>query len=90
MRELEEETGYRCGEIAKLLACFVAPGYSTEKIHIFLARGLTKAQTKMDEDESIDVERVKFSEALKKIREGEIQDAKSIVGLQAAESLIKD
>jgi ADP-ribose pyrophosphatase len=88
-RELEEETGYRCGEIVKLLECFVAPGYSTEKIHVFLARNLTKTQTRMDEDEIINVERVKFSEALRRIRAGEIQDAKSIVGLRAAESLIK-
>lgn len=88
-RELEEETGYRCGEIVKLLECFVAPGYSTEKIHVFLARNLTKTQTRMDEDEIINVERVKFSEAIGRIRAGQIQDAKSIVGLRAAESLIK-
>jgi len=89
LRELEEETGYRCGEIVKLLECFVAPGYSTEKIHVFLARNLTKTQTRMDEDEIVKVERVKFSEAIRRIRVGEIQDAKSIVGLRAAESLIK-
>lgn len=88
MRELEEETGYRCREIAKMLECFVAPGYSTEKIHIFLAKGLTKTQTKMDEDECIDIERVPFPEALGKIRKGEIRDAKSIVGLHAAAPLL--
>ena len=89
LRELEEETGYRCGELVKLMECFVAPGYSTEKIHLFLARGLTKTKTRMDEDEIINVERVKFSDAIRRIRAGEIQDAKSIVGLRAAESLIK-
>jgi ADP-ribose pyrophosphatase len=88
MRELEEETGYRCREIAKMLECFVAPGYSTEKIHIFLAKGLTKTQTKMDEDECIDIERVPFPDALGKIRKGEIRDAKSIVGLHAAAPLL--
>ena len=87
-RELEEETGYRCSEIAKMTECFVAPGYSTEKIHIYLARGLTKTQTKMDEDESINLERCPFSEALEKIRTGTIRDAKSIVGLQAAAGLL--
>ena len=87
-RELEEETGYRCREIAEMLECFVAPGYSTERIHIYLAKGLTKTETKMDEDEVINVERLRFSEALDKIRTGEIRDAKSIVGLQAAERLL--
>jgi ADP-ribose pyrophosphatase len=88
LRELEEETGYQCREIAEMLECFIAPGYSTEKIHIFLARSLTKTKQKMDEDESINVERCRFSEALEKIRTGEIRDAKSIVGLQAAARLL--
>jgi ADP-ribose pyrophosphatase len=87
VRELEEETGYRCKEIVKVAECFVAPGYSTEKIHIYLARNLTKSQAKMDEDESINLERYPFSEALEKVRTGEIRDAKSIVGLQAAARL---
>ena len=37
-RELEEETGYRCNELDKILECFVAPGYSTERIHFYLAQ----------------------------------------------------
>ena len=88
VRELEEETGYRCREIVEMLDCFVAPGYSTERIHIYLAKDLTKTQTKMDEDEIINVEHFSFSEALRKIRTGEIRDAKSIVGLHAAERLL--
>jgi len=84
VRELEEETGYRSEEISKITECFVAPGYSTERIHIYLAKRLTKTQTKMDEDENISIERLRFSEALDKVRTGEIRDAKSIVGLQAA------
>ena len=88
-RELEEETGYRCQEISKITECFVAPGYSTEKIHIYLAKRLTKTETNMDEDENIKLERHQFSEALKKIRTGEIRDAKSIVGLHAAAGLLE-
>jgi len=90
LRELEEETGYRCGELTKMLECFLAPGYSTEKIHIYLARRLTQTQTNLDEDESISVERFRISEVLDKIRTGEIRDAKSIVGLQAARRLLSD
>jgi ADP-ribose pyrophosphatase len=87
-RELREETGYSCGEILKIAECFVAPGYSTERIHIFLAKSLTKSKTNMDEDENIKLETVSFSEALNKIRTGEIRDAKSIVGLHAAAGLL--
>jgi ADP-ribose pyrophosphatase len=88
IRELEEETGYRPGKIMKLAACFVAPGYSTEKIHIYLAQDLTKTQTKLDEDEIIELERMPLPMTLDKIRTGEIRDAKSIVGLQAAAPLL--
>lgn len=88
IRELEEETGYRGGEISKIAECFVAPGYSTEKIQIYLAKHLTKTQTKLDEDEDIAIIHMKFSEALEKIRMGEIRDAKSIVGLHAAAELL--
>ena len=86
-RELEEETGYTCQSIAKMLECFVAPGYSTEKIHIYLAKGLTKTQTRLEEDEKITIETVPFETALAKIRSGEIQDAKTIAGLQGAANI---
>lgn len=88
VRELEEETGYRCGEISKVAECFVAPGYSTEKIHLYLAKQLTKTETNLDDDESIILERYPFPEVMEKIRTGEIRDAKSIVGLHAAARLL--
>ena len=87
VRELEEETGYKCGEISKIAECVVAPGYSNERIHIYLARDLTITKTNLDEDESINVERIPFQEALRKVVDGEIRDAKSIVGLHAATRL---
>ncbi len=87
-RELEEETGYKCREITKILECFVAPGYSTEKIHIYLAKGLTKTETRMEDDENIIVESFSLEAALGKIRSGEIQDAKTIAGLQGAAQLL--
>jgi ADP-ribose pyrophosphatase len=87
-RELEEETGYTCQVISKVLECFVAPGYSTEKIHIYLAKGLTKTRPRTEEDEKITVESFPFEAALDKIRSGEIQDAKTIAGLHAAAQLL--
>jgi len=87
-RELEEETGYTCRTISKVLECFVAPGYSTERIHIYLAKGLTKTRMRTEEDENINVETFPFEEALDKIRSGEIQDAKTIAGLQGVAQLL--
>jgi ADP-ribose pyrophosphatase len=80
-RELEEETGYRCGELNKVLECVVAPGYSTERIHFYLARELTKAEMKTEEDERIKVENMPFRLALEKVRRGEIRDSKTVCGL---------
>jgi len=80
-RELQEETGYACEDLEKVLECYVAPGYSTEKIHFYLARKLRKAEQAPDDDERITVEPVKITEALSKIRDGEISDAKTICAL---------
>ena len=80
-RELQEETGFTCDDMEKVLECYVAPGYSTEKIHFYLARRLRRTQQDPDEDERISVEPVSIPEALAKIRNGEICDAKSICAL---------
>ncbi|HUO42218.1 MAG TPA: NUDIX hydrolase [Methylomirabilota bacterium] len=77
-RELQEETGYTCDELKKILECYVAPGYSTEKIHFYLARKLRKTAQAPDEDERITVEPTSITEGLSKIRNGEISDAKTI------------
>ena len=80
-RELEEETGYKCNDIKKIMEFFPAPGSSTEKIYIYLAKGLTKTEMRTEEDERINVDIMPIEAALQKIRSGEIQDAKSICGL---------
>jgi len=87
-RELEEETGYRCKEIEKILEFFPVPGYSTEKIHVYLARGLINSKMHTEEDEKIELEILPFNRALETIRSGEIQDAKSICALYRAAELI--
>lgn len=80
-RELQEETGYACEELEKVLECYVAPGYSTEKIHFYLARRLRRTGQTPDEDERITVVPLSITEALSKIRNGEICDAKTICAL---------
>ena len=77
-RELEEETGFRAGEMRKLTAIYTTPGFTDERIHLFLATGLTEGAHSRDVDEFMDVVRMPFSRALEMVRDGEIVDAKSI------------
>jgi ADP-ribose pyrophosphatase len=80
-RELTEETGYVARRVRKLFSCYLAPGYSTEKIHFFLATHLVPGQGKQEYDEAIDVQAVDLWQALKAIERGKIQDAKTISAL---------
>lgn len=88
VRELEEETGYRCKEIEKILEFFPVPGYSTEKIHVYIAKGLSQSKMNTEDDEQISVEILPMENALEKVRSGEIHDAKSICALFRAAELL--
>jgi len=83
-RELEEELGYVAGKLEKLNEFFVSPGFCEEKMWVYLATELSQTQQKLDEDEVIEIVRISFSEALEMITDGEIEDAKTIVGLMLA------
>jgi len=80
-RELIEEIGYKAGRLEKITEILPAPGYTDEHIHIFLATELSLAQQNLEDDEVLDVESVPLANAVEMVRSGEIQDAKSIVGL---------
>lgn len=82
-RELEEEIGYRASSFDLLSSIFTAPGFADEVIHVYQANGLTKGQQQLDRDEVLDVIEMPLTEAVKKIEDGTIRDAKTIVGLQA-------
>jgi ADP-ribose pyrophosphatase len=83
-RELEEELGVVAGRMEKLTEFFVSPGFCEEKMWVYLATDLTHTKQKLDDDELIEVVRVSFSEALEMISAGEIEDAKTIIGLMLA------
>ena len=80
-RELIEETGFSAEQWHRLGEITPVPGYSDERIHVFLATGLRPAERHLDKDEIIQVHEVEYEEALHMIRRGKIQDAKSIAGL---------
>lgn len=80
-RELEEETGYRCRALDPLFECYLAPGYSAEVMHFFLAKNLVKTRTNYDEDETISVHYATLEEIFEMIERGEIRDAKTVAAI---------
>jgi ADP-ribose pyrophosphatase len=88
-RELIEETGYSAAEWQLLGEITPAPGYSNERIHVFLAGRLQPAQRNLDQDELINVHSIGLDKALEMVTSGEIQDGKSISGLFLAVNWLK-
>lgn len=82
-RELEEEVGYRASSFELLSSIFTAPGFADEVIHVYKATGLTTGRQQLDPDEVLDIIEMPLAEAVNKIEDGTIRDAKTIVGLQA-------
>lgn len=80
-RELQEEVGFLPGRIEPLGGFYVAPGYTSEYIHLFVCSELTESRLPGDEDEDIEIEERTLAEALAAIESGEICDAKSVVGI---------
>lgn len=84
IRELEEEVGVRAANVEKLTEFYVSPGFLTEKMHVFLATELTETAQNLEDDELLTIERHSFPALLDMIRAGEIQDAKTMVGITLA------
>lgn len=88
-RELGEETGVSASEWTPLGSILTSPGFCDERIHLFLARGLSDGEQRLDHDEVLTVTRVPLPSALAMIRKGDIVDAKSIAGLHHAGALLR-
>jgi len=80
-REFREETGYTADSVKFLLTFYPTCGYSSETLHIFICRGLTKGETEWDDTESLDVLEFDIEELIEMIMRNEIKDAKTIIGL---------
>ena len=83
-RELEEELGVVAGRLEKLCEFFVSPGFLSEKMWLYLATDLRETQQRLEDDEAIEIVRVSLDRALQMITDGEIEDAKTIIGLLLA------
>lgn len=82
-RELEEETGYVCGTLEKLLSLKSTVAFCNEFIDVYLATELVPGEQHLDEDEFIDIVPCELSELCEKIYAGEIQDAKTVAAILA-------
>jgi len=80
-RELEEETGMRARAIERLTTIYTTPGFTDERIHLFLARGLEPGEPRREKDEFMELHTLRWSAVLEMIRSGEIRDAKTLTGL---------
>lgn len=81
VRELQEEAGYKPNQIQSIGGFFVAPGYATEYIHLFLAQDLVESKLPEDDDESIEIIKLPLSQAIQDATDGRIIDAKTLIGI---------
>lgn len=80
-RELREETGCEASRVEHLFTMYTTPGFTDEKIYLFMAVGLTRGEDSREPDEFIEVETMRLSRALSLVERGEIQDAKTALAL---------
>lgn len=88
-RELEEETGFRCGKLRKLVELKSTVAFCNEFIDVYLATELEPGEQKLDEDEYIEIVSCELPELLDMIYEGKIQDSKTVAGILAYANMKK-
>jgi ADP-ribose pyrophosphatase len=83
-RELEEETGFRPTKLESLGWIWTTPGFTDEKIWLFLATGLEPAKQDLEDDEVLSLERLPLADAVERATRGEIHDGKTVCALLRA------
>ena len=81
LRELSEEIGAEPEELVYLGYLMASPGFSSEVLHMYLARGLRHGEQHPDEDEFLEVERTPFSVLVERVMAGELTDAKTVAAV---------
>jgi len=89
-RETREETGMEAGKLQKVGEFYLAPGYSTEFMVVFVATDLKDNPLQADDDEFLQVERIPLKKAIEMAEHGEIQDAKSLAALLLARAYLEN
>jgi ADP-ribose pyrophosphatase len=81
IRELKEETGATAKDFIFLGEIYPTPGYTEEKIYLYLAKGLTFSEQNLDEDEFLTVEKITLQKAVEMVLNGQINDGKTQIGI---------
>jgi ADP-ribose pyrophosphatase len=87
-RELEEETGMVAEKMVRLTTIFTTPGFTDERIHLFMATGLRMGTQSLDHDEFVEPVVLTLSNALEQIKDGRIDDAKTICAILFAAGFV--
>lgn len=88
IRELEEETGFKCREMTYLGYMYPSPGFTDEITHIYFTDSLMRGEAHPDEDEFLDVEAIELKKVKEMILNNEINDAKTVFGILKVCSLL--
>jgi ADP-ribose pyrophosphatase len=83
-RELEEELGLVAGRMEQLSEFYTTPGFCAERLWVFLATDLSETARRQEDDEIIEIVQMPLARALALVAGGEIDDAKTIIGLLLA------
>jgi ADP-ribose pyrophosphatase len=83
-RELQEETGCTAERVERLTTVYTTPGFTDERIHLFMATGLTRGEARREADEFVENVPMTLSRALSMIKDGEIVDGKTAIALMFA------
>lgn len=81
IRELEEETGLKATSLKELITLYPSPGYTNEKIYVYLCKDFTVGKQKLDDGEFLSYYWENLATAYKQIKEGKIKDAKTVCAL---------
>jgi ADP-ribose pyrophosphatase len=87
VRELQEETGFRAGEIRRVRDWYVSPGVITERMYLFLCKNLEPGPPHLELDERLKTVIVPWEQALAMVEDGRIEDAKTMLALMICDRL---
>nr|WP_300004459.1 NUDIX hydrolase [Tissierella sp.] len=90
IRELKEETGLESDKLNYISEFYTSPGYTDEKIHLFLAEDLRKVEYTPEPGEFLEIVEISIEELIKMVRRGEIIDSKTIIGILIAQKLVDE
>ena len=88
VRELSEETGFTAGRMVSLGSYYTSPGFSTERLYLYLALGLHPGKSHPDEGEFLNVEKIPFKKLTEMVMNDEIDDGKTIAAVLKAEKIL--